>query len=142
LLLLIQVFGRHPTFSTRLSLLEVVGRTGNKSALFEQCAGESHAHLVEKECFCLKPSATNAPQDHDLVVQVMEQIGASWPSQAKQCWDCMCAQRTKAICGSAKVHTDMNHHDASPATATVVLCLTGGGAGVFFPHADIVVTPE
>jgi hypothetical protein len=37
----------------------------------------------------------------------------------------------------------VNHHDASPATATVVLYLTSGGAGSFPPpRADIVVTPE
>jgi hypothetical protein len=122
-------------------LLEVISRTGDKAALFEQCAGESHAHLVDKECFRLNPSATTTPQDHDLVVQVMEQLGALWPSQAEQ-RDYMYAQRTKAGCGSTKVHTDVNHHDASPATATAVLYLTSGGAGVFFPHADIVVTPE
>jgi hypothetical protein len=122
-------------------LLEVVGRTGDESGLFEQCAGESHAHLVDKKCFRLKPSATTTPQDHALVVHVMEQLGALWPSQAEQ-RDYMYAQRTKAGCGSTKVHTDVNHHDASPATATTVLYLTSGGADVFFPHADIAVTPE
>jgi hypothetical protein len=64
----------------------------------------------------LKPTATTTPQDHELVIQVMEQIGALWPSQAEQ-HDYMYAQRTKAAGrGSTKVHTDVNHHDASPAS--------------------------
>jgi hypothetical protein len=80
----------------------------------------------------LKPTATTTPQDHELVIQVMEQIRALWPSQAEQ-RDYIYAQHTKAGCGSTKVHTDVNHHDASPATATVVLYLTSGGAGIFPP---------
>ena len=122
-------------------LTDAVSRAGDDSGHFGRCAGVSHEHLDDKECFRFSEENSH-PQDEDLVGQVMEEIQTLWPSQQEQ-RGYMYAQRTKPGCGPTEIHRDVNHFDSSTsATTTTVLYLSDGGAGVFFPHINTVIHPK
>jgi hypothetical protein len=101
-------------------LMEAVLLAGDEH--FGHCAGVSHAHLDEKDCFRLSRDTAGRPKDEELVTLVMDKLATLWPSQEEQ-RDYMYARRTKPLwsdrtpsgCqspGLQQVHHD-NHHPLS-----------------------------
>jgi hypothetical protein len=118
--------------------------TNDADKRFARCHGESHNHLKCKQCFRLSPSSNSSVdfEESKLVQELLENIQYLWPSEARQ-RDYLYVQRTEPDCDATLVHRDVTEHDFSKsATATIVLYLSDGGAGVFFPESDMVVPPE
>ena len=95
-----------------------------------------------KQCFRLSISNSISDEEEKLVKDLMSKLNNLWPSQNEQ-RDYLYVQKTEPDCHPTKVHKDTTEYDVTKSTtASVVFYLSEGDAGVFFPHADLVIPPE
>jgi hypothetical protein len=124
-------------------LLQTLGENGDGTTRFQRCVGSSHDHLERKKCFRLSSETARDADEGALVEELLERLNWLWPTDMIEQRDYMYVQRTEGGCGPTGIHKDLQENDITrSATATVVFYLTDGGAGVFFPNANITITPQ
>ena len=109
---------------------------------FDRCVGEPHDHLKCKECFRLSLNNVVDAEERLVLEYIFNKLNNLWPSKEEQ-RDYLYVQKYHPDCGPTLIHNDVTEYDGSKsATATTVFYLSDGGAGVFFPDANIVIPPE
>ena len=135
-------------------IVDAVNRGGHDNDLYHRCVdATSHRHLDNKFCFCLSEESAISDEDSELVAALLDQMSNVWPTNnvKRDHFDVML---TRGGCTHSLLHFDMDDTtvglngtattttQANYATVTSIIYLSDGGAGTYFPNADLLVEPE
>jgi len=127
-------------------VVDAVNRGGNGNDLYRRCNAASQRHLDNKFCFFLSKESAVEHEDSELVASLLDQMSDVWPTKNVKC-DHFDVMLTRGGCTHSLFHFDLDDFSGNTtalnyATITSIIYLSDGGAGTYFPDADLLVEPE